>query len=372
MLQDQRCLSSYAEEYKHCWANQKKGYCYMNTPRSSGFSPIDRTTRVLCLASMLLITGSPVCGNVDTTKNLKTFGTMGKEVRPLSGGKEAELFSHTGRGCLTHMWFGGNFKNYGLTRIRVYVDGEKRASIDMELMMGHGIGFQDATAPWGIARIGKTGHPSGIYNTYRIPFGRSIRVTAELAKGEKGNPLFWWIIRGTENLPVEIAGVRLPDNARLKLHKLDNYTARRLEEFDICNTSRAGVLYQTTIAAKSTNFNYQESCVRAYINGKSAPLFLSSGLEDYFLGTYYFNKGKYYTPVAGLTHLDKKNSSFSAYRFHEDDPVFFAKGIRLTLRCGEEIDDKVFHNPQETTYTTYVWAYEWDLEPDKPDAGYGK
>jgi len=29
------------------------------------------------------------------------------------------------------MWFGGDFKNYGLTRIRVYVDGEPRASIDM-------------------------------------------------------------------------------------------------------------------------------------------------------------------------------------------------------------------------------------------------
>jgi len=39
----------------------------------------------------------------------------------------------------------------------------------MELMMGHGIGFQDDAAPWGIERIGKTGHPSGIYNTYRIP-----------------------------------------------------------------------------------------------------------------------------------------------------------------------------------------------------------
>lgn len=326
----------------------------------------------MLLVLLVFCLGSLGYANSDITQNLKTFGTMGKEQRPLAEGREAELFSHTGRGCLTHMWFGGSFKNYGLTRIRIYVDGEKNASIDMEMMMGHGIGFQDKSAPWGVDRIGKTGHPSGIYNTYRIPFGKSIRVTAQLAKGEKGNPLFWWIIRGTENLPLEISGVHLPDDARLKLHKLENYTAKPLEEFDIYKTSKAGVLYQTSIAAKSSNFSYQEACVRAYIDGKKHPLFLSSGLEDYFLGTYYFNKGKYYTPIAGVTHLDKRNGRLSAYRFHEDDPVFFANGLRLTLRCGEEIDGKIFHNPQETTYTTYVWAYEWEAKPNKQDAGDGK
>jgi hypothetical protein len=289
----------------------------------------------------------------------KTFGTMGKEVRPLGGGKEAELFSYTGRGCLTHMWFGGDFPDYGLTRIRVYVDGEQTASIDMELMMGHGIGFQDSGSPWGVPRIGKTGHPSGIYNTYRIPFGQSVRVTAQLSEGNRVDPLFWWVIRGTENLPVKIAGVQLPDNARLKLHKLENYTAARLEEFNICTTSNAGVLYQTTVAADSANFNFQESLVRAYIDGAKNPLFLSSGLEDYFLGTYYFNRGKYYFPLAGVTHINSSDSTMSAYRFHEEDPVFFNQSFRLTLRCGEEIDGKIFHDPQPTTYTTYVWTYEW-------------
>ena len=44
--------------------------------------------------------------------------------------------------------------------------------------MGHGIGFQDQGAPWGVERIGKSGLPSGVYNTYHIPFGKSVRVTA--------------------------------------------------------------------------------------------------------------------------------------------------------------------------------------------------
>ena len=298
--------------------------------------------------------------------SLKTFGTIGKELTFLRTDQEAELFIYTGMGCLTHMWFGGNFREYEYTRIRIYVDGEEDASIDMEMFLGHGIGFGDKLAPWGNERIGKTGDPSGVYNTYRIPFGKSVRVTAQLAPGADENPEFWWILRGTENLPVEFAGVRLPANARLKLHKLENHVAQPLEEFSICDVAGAGMLYQVTMQAKGLrnwgsykDFSYLEACVRAYINEQADPLILSSGLEDYFLGTYYFNRGIYTNRLAGLTHLDEEKSEFSAYRFHEEDPVFFQNGLRLTNRCGEEIGGKVYGDPLKTRYTTYVWVYEW-------------
>ena len=119
---------------------------------------------------------------------LATFGTSAKEVRVLGGGKEAELFAHEGRGCLTHMWFGGDWPGWDRTRIRCCVDGESKAAIDMELFLGHGIGFGDEAAPWGTERLGKTGHPSGIFNSYRIPFGKSVRVTAQAVADLKVDP----------------------------------------------------------------------------------------------------------------------------------------------------------------------------------------
>src|SRR5665213_1209598 len=226
---------------------------------------------------------------------IETFGTAGKELKVLEGGREAELYSRTGAGCLTHMWFGGDWKGYLRTRVRVYVDGEKSASIDMELGRGHGIGFEDPAAPWGVTRMGKTGTHSGVYNTFRIPFGSSVRVTAQLADDVKENPDFWWIIRGSTHLPVEVAGVRLPETARLHLYKREQYTAQKLEEFDLCSTTKPGALYLVTIAGKSQgNINFLEAQMRVYLNGSKEPLMLSSGLEDYFLGTYYFQRGKYY------------------------------------------------------------------------------
>ncbi len=317
-------------------------------------------------AAALLVSGAAARAAEPDLAGLKTFGTMGKQVSPLSVEKEADLFRYEGKGCLTHMWFGGAFKGVERTRIRIYVDGEAKASIDMALYLGHGIGFGDNHAPWGTARVGKCGDPNAVYNTYRIPFGRSVRVTGQLAEGAAKKPLFWWIIRGTENLPVSIGGVRLPERARLRLHRLESHTAKPLEEFALCDVKGDGALYQVTMAGKGKkksgnwkDLSYMEACVRAYVGGAKEPLMLSSGLEDYFLGTYYFNKGRYATPVAGLTHFDKAKLEFSAYRFHEDDPVFFRNGLRLTCRCGEELNGKMLHDPPETTYTTYVWLYQW-------------
>jgi Protein of unknown function (DUF2961) len=320
---------------------------------------------LITLIALWAVAIAALSAQVVDVNTLKTFGTIGKERQFLPGGAETELFRYSGAGCITHMWFGGNFKNYGLTRIRVYVDNEQKASIDMELMMGHGIGFQDESAPWGVERIGKTGQPSGIYDTYRIPFGSSVRITAQRTKddpnAESTNPPFWWIIRGVENLPVEIGGVRLPDRARLKLYKVEDHVTKPLEELDMYNQPKSGALYMVTIAGKSTNFCFLESCIRAYLGGSKIPLMLSSGLEDYFLGTYYFNRGKYYTPVAGLTHLVPEKE-FSAYRFHDREPMFFHDGLRLTVRAGEKIDGKLYGpppGPADTVFTTYVWVYEW-------------
>jgi hypothetical protein len=329
--------------------------------------PTYRTSAILIL--VLAGTSRVAAGNDDLSA-LHTFSSIGKGSDALDGYREAELLRHEGKGCLTHMWFGGDWSGYEKTRVRVYVDGEQAPSIDMALGLGHGQGFADQTAPWGADRLGRTGYPSGIYNTYRIPFGKSVRVTAQRARTSPAASAFWWIVRGTENLPLTLGGVRLPESARLRLYRLENHTASPLEEFGLCDVQGPGALYQVTIAARGLretggwkSLSFLEACMRAYLDGATEPVFLSSGLEDYFLGTYYFNRGRYANNVAGLTHLNVKDRTFSAYRFHEADPVFFRTGLRLTCRCGETEDlskqGKPIGDPPETEYTTYAWVYHW-------------
>ena len=289
---------------------------------------------------------------------LKTFSAVGKDAYILKSGKEVEIFRRDGKGCLTHMWFAMDER----VRVKVYVDSETTASINMALDLGHGYGFGGPAEPFGSPKMGRYGAQ---FNTYHIPYGNGIRVT--LTPMTETSPRAWWIIRGTENLPVTIAGLRLPDNARLKLYTLEPYNAKPLEEFNLCNVKGHGLLYLVTMAAQGqrksgswTDLSYMEGCIRAYINGATQPQYLSSGLEDYFLGSGYFSHNQlYYGSVAGLTHLDKANSAFSAYRFHDDDPVFFQNGFRLTCRCGDEANGKVVGDPPPTEYRTYVWLYQW-------------
>lgn len=332
------------------------------------------TTLIITLAACVF-TGCATENQVSTAKSfgaepidLHPIGTIGKAERVLKGGKEAVLFEHKGKGCLTHFWFGGNFKGVEDTRIRYYVDGEEVPSIDMDLYLGHGIGFNDNHAPWATEHVGKIGKQNGIFNNYRIPFGKHIRLTAQRSKDAEDNPMIWWIIRGVANGRVSLGGVELPESARLKLVRVENHTVEPLDEFDLCDISGQGAVYQVMIAAQGLgepkHISYLEGCMRAYTNGSKEPLMLSSGLEDYFLGTYYFDTGRFYADIAGLTHFDKQASRFSAYRFHDKDPLFFTNGLRLTCRNGETAHGTAkgpvaYKQPPKTQYTTYTWIYQW-------------
>ena len=264
------------------------------------------------------------------------------------------------------------------TIIRIYIDGETNASLQFMLLLAHGVGFDEKTEasyiPWGTRRIGHAAD-GGIFNTYRIPFSKSFRVTAE--HPTKG--VFWYIIRGVHNYPLILGDLILPKTARLYVYKNENKMLTPLEFITLANvTGTAGALYQVTIAAVSTDYNYLEACVRAKIDNDPTTMFLSSGTEDFFLSAYYFNKGPYHFDNSGLTCKDGKGR-MSAYKFFENDPMLFTKSLQLMWRCGETANGDVgcpndYPPPKDagvgkieqpmlanTNVTTYTWIYQYSL-----------
>jgi hypothetical protein len=307
---------------------------------------------------------APPAPHADALAALRTFSFTGKQRYILAPGKEVELFHHLGRGCLTYMWFAMDER----TRIRIYVDGESRPSIDMELDLGHGYAFGGPPEPFGNTRMGRYG---GQFNTFRIPYGSSVRVcvyTPDIKLDSPTGGAAWWTIRATDNLPLTVGGIALPANARLKLYRLEPYEAKPLEEFPLCDVSGSGMLFLVVMAARGerkptgnwTDLSFMEGQMRAYIDGSKQAQELSSGLEDYFLGSGYFHQNEtYFGEVAGLTYLNKDKLEFSAYRFHDQDPVIFHNGFRMTCRDGEAFGSYVVGDPSPATYWTYVWLYQW-------------
>ena len=258
------------------------------------------------------------------------------------------------------------------TRIRIYIDGETAASIDFMLLLAHGVGGTESdevgNIPWCTKRIAHAA-AAGIYNTYRIPFASSFKITATHPNGGT----FWYIIRGVENYPLILGDLLLPKTTKLKLYKNVGIVLKPLDFITLADVdATAGAVFQVTLSANSVDFNYLQACMRIIIDGSNSTMFLSSGTEDFFLSAYYFDDGLYHLDNSGLT-LKEGRGQMSAYKFFENDPLLFNTSLKLSWRCGENNDCpsdfppptsrsyrlKDPPQPANTTVTTYTWVYVW-------------
>eukprot|EP01052_Picozoa_sp_SAG31_P049948 SAG31_NODE_11173_length_1058_cov_1.494265_2_plen_167_part_01 len=88
---------------------------------------------------------------------------------------------------------------------------EKTAAIEgavasWEAVPEDGLDLVSARVPWGTEWIGKTSDMDGYFTNMRVPFYKSIRVTAQLPKGHAPFSVYT-IIRGQENVPLVIGGL---------------------------------------------------------------------------------------------------------------------------------------------------------------------
>lgn len=306
---------------------------------------------------------------------LQTFGTG------LSSGEittdETYVFSWVlaagDVGAMTHFWttYPGKVDNGVI--VRYYIDGETNASIEFTPSLACGVGFYDTQAPWGTKWFGKGAADAGWFNNFRIPFTKSVLVTVQHQYANYGG--FYMIVRGGTNLPLTLGGITVPPTARLNLFAVDA-TYQPLDWITLANvpTGMQGLHFMSSIAATSGNLNFLEACFHMYTDGQEFPgTLLSTGTEDYFDSAWYFNAGQFHLPVSGFTHLNQTSNSvqWSAYRFHEIDPLQFNNGFQFMWRVGDAVDaagikcliadnnNRIVGSPTATAVRAYSWVYTW-------------
>jgi len=352
---------------------------------------------------------------------MKTFSHAVKAAY-CAANEEIELFTYNkGPGVITEQWYTGYECLGPNTTIRYYVDDNSQPSIEMNLYMAHGIGFvsewtkkngadketeqgndiheetikgerveifhpelaypDDPGIPWTTRRIGHASKEGGLYNTIRIPFQKSFKVTFITPN----TGIYWYIIRGARNYPLVIGDLILPSTAKLNVYKVENFVAKPEEHIVLGSTTqKSGLLYKVFLAGTSSNFTYLEGCYRAIIDDEEEFQYLSSGTEDLFLSAFYFKGGLFHGDSAGVTFF-KYPGTVSAYKFFEEDPVMFEHSFQLIWRCSEQFDNKCFKvskecyikggseyckdkdkiikqskfKPGPANITSYVWIYEW-------------
>jgi len=160
----------------------------------------------------------------------------------------------------------------------------------------------------------------------------------------------------------------------LVLYRNDQVGLEPLQFLTLANTTNAGVVFMHAFQAKSSNPNYLEGCYRAVTTDDkkvTKTTLISTGTEDYFQSAFYFNVGLFHFPGAGFTHVNNADGTLSAYKIHQYDPLFFARGgFAFVWRNGDTTDpatglkctnDNGNKNadPQHSVVTTLTWVYEW-------------
>lgn len=342
---------------------------------------------VLCSAAHPAVRRVCHCVDAATQSAVAAFGTGCSQcLMPVN---ETTTFTHYlqpgATGLINHFWITGQQDELAGVMYNYYIDGESSPSISFTPSMASGVGFNDGQAPWGNKWFGKGAKDGGWFFNFQIPFYKSIRVTSWRSLGSIG---YYYIIRGVvqqPKVPIRIGNYELPSNARLRMFETKETLFPAFSWVPLLSLEKgSGLLFMHTLAVKSADENFLEGCYHAYtpFNQSFPGTLLSTGTEDYFDSAWYFNAGEFHLPVSGFTHFLSSVGliEFSAYRFHEQDPLPFSDGFRFVWRNGDLSSGGIkcltqggpsatnkpvlrtnasAPNFADAYVSAYVWVYTW-------------
>ena len=169
--------------------------------------------------------------------------------------------------------------------------------------------------PWGIDMMGRTAITGGVYSTVRIPFQTFIKITIQAPSSAIGQSTYWMIVRGLEGHGITLGGgdVQLPSTARLRVIRIPPTQLANYEFITLASSpkSMSGAILRITLDTIGPDLSYLEGCLRLITtttnkhrdneddkdgggdhHDTSELIYLSSGVEDYFLSASYFDAGE--------------------------------------------------------------------------------
>jgi len=209
--------------------------------------------------------------------------------------------------------------------LRIYWDGAEQPAIAAPIGDFFGNGLCEISN-FASRYLGMSS--GGFFCSLPMPFRTGFRIEIENVDADIDTDVFMNVLyQETESVP-EQAGY---------LHAQFNTGENPgPEEIEICSVEGAGRYVGCTLAMQGRDQNYL-SFLEApeYVqvdDDWDQPRIVGTGLEDYFLGGWYFREGPFTGPMHGVPSKDTLNSSIAMYRLHEADAVYFERRLRFTFR----------------------------------------
>ncbi|MDI7277683.1 MAG: DUF2961 domain-containing protein [Anaerolineae bacterium] len=312
-------------------------------------------------------------------------------------GEVGTLAEIAGPGCINHIWFTVWCPDRLYLRkllLRMYWDGEPTPSVESPLGDFFGVGHGVVSHYWSLPLNMVTGPRAERWNTaamncfFPMPFSRGARVEIANECDEDVQAFYYYI---------DYEAYPAPADDLLRFHAqwrrenptqgaIDPHAVSRDEVMGLVNVGGQGnyVILEAEGRGHYVGCNlsidhinpvptitwFGEGDDMIFIDGEEWPPSLhGTGTEDYFCSAWDYPAGKHCTPYHGVSLAGKwlalENDVFSyagkwtMYRFHIEDPVRFARSIRVTIEHGHA-------NWHSNDYSSV--AYWYQTEPHRPFA----
>ena len=236
-------------------------------------------------------------------------------------------------GCIQHIWMTPT-GNWRYSILRIYWDDEKEPSVECPVGDFFGMGWGEYAH---LNSLAVCVNPGSAFNCYwQMPFRKKCKITMENL-ADTPMRLYYQIDYCLTEVPEDAGYFHAQFRRTNPVPYKDVYT--------IVDGIKGKGHYVGTYMAWQVNNNrwWGEGEIKFFMDGdKKFPTICGTGTEDYFCGSYNFDRGGKYiefsTPYAGLHQVIRPdgtyraNQRFGMYRWHITDPIRFEKDLKVTIQ----------------------------------------
>lgn len=313
---------------------------------------------------------------LDLPKPISThqFTTFNRETRgktiAIRRGQKVTVAEAKGQGYLAKLWitFPGWFWQHWNTTypinqsilktliIRIYFDDAEKPQVAAPVGDFFGIGLCEV-ASFTSEYIGMSS--GGFYTSFPMPFRESIRVEFENLDEHVDTEVF---VNGLYQL------ADLPDDAPYFHAQFRTGGNPGPDPLPVAEAIGKGKFVGCTLSCQGEDMNYLsflEAPEAVYVDEDwEVPRIVGTGLEDYFLGGWYFREGTFAGPHHGVPLKDALRASVAMYRIHDQDAIYFDQRIRFNFETPWSPDRL---RPFKYSTVGFLYLDQPQAAPEIPD-----
>lgn len=280
---------------------------------------------------------------------LATEGTGAHAARDLGKGwkispsvviKSGETFviaDIEGPGAIQQMWMTPT-GNWRFSILRIHWDGSEIPSVECPLGDFFACGWGEFAQ---VTSLPVCVNPGSAFNCYwEMPFrNRCVMTVTNIA--DDAMTLYYQINYALTDIPEEAAYFHAQFRRTNPIPCKEVYTV-------VDGIKGRGQFVGIYLAwGQNNNLWWGEGEVKFYLDGDEHPTICSTGLEDYFCGSYNFDPSPrhdrgyvtYTTPYAGFHQVIRPDTDYRTqmrlgmYRFHVMDPIRFESDLKITIQA---------------------------------------